>query len=182
MTAAESPAYTPSDATPEDHVVAGFAALAIVIHILEAAVPSPVPGIKPGLANVVTLVVLLRYGWRLAAWVAALRVLAGSLLIGTFLTPTFMLSLAGASASVAALGAGTRLPGRLGPLGFGVLGATAHIAGQVLIAWLVIVPHPGVLDLLPVLLALGLLLGLVSGIITHQILTRLEVATASAGQ
>ena len=54
----------------EDRLVAGFAALAIAIHILEAAFPSPLPGIKPGLANVVTLVVYLRHGLRLAAWVA----------------------------------------------------------------------------------------------------------------
>ena len=46
--------------TREDRLIAGYAALAIVIHVLEAGFPSPVPGVKPGLANVVTLIVLLR--------------------------------------------------------------------------------------------------------------------------
>ncbi|MGI9264582.1 MAG: Gx transporter family protein, partial [Gammaproteobacteria bacterium] len=54
----------------EDRLVAGFAALAIAIHILEASFPSPLPGVKPGLANVVTLVVFLRHGFAIAAWVS----------------------------------------------------------------------------------------------------------------
>ena len=47
-------------ATRDDHLIAGFAALAIAIHIIESAFPSPLPGVKPGLANVVTLIVLFR--------------------------------------------------------------------------------------------------------------------------
>ena len=83
--------------TRQDHRIAWLTALAITIHIAESALPSPLPGIKPGLANVVTIVALVQYGWGTAAWVALLRVLIGSLLIGTFLSPTFLLSLAGAA-------------------------------------------------------------------------------------
>ena len=61
-----------------------LAALAITIHILESAVPTPLPGIKPGLANVVTVITLALFGWRIAAWVTLLRVLAASLLTGTY--------------------------------------------------------------------------------------------------
>ncbi|WP_455210574.1 Gx transporter family protein, partial [Kaarinaea lacus] len=59
----------------EDYIIAGLAALAITIHVAESALPSPLPGVKPGLANVVTLVALLMFGWRVAAWEAFLRVL-----------------------------------------------------------------------------------------------------------
>lgn len=87
----------------DDIRIASFAALAILIHIAESALPSLVPGVKPGLANVVTLICLQLYGAKLACWVALLRVIVGSLLLGTFLGPPFMLSLSGALASLVLL-------------------------------------------------------------------------------
>lgn len=155
----------------EDRLVAAFAALAISIHILETAVPMPLPGVKPGLANVVILILLLRYRFGIAAQVMLLRVLAGSLLIGSFMTPTFWLSASGAAASLLLLGSLDRLArGFIGPIGLAVAAAMAHMGGQVLVAWLVFVPHPGVLALLPLLLTLALGLGLVTGIIAARVI------------
>lgn len=140
-----------------DSQIAGFAALAVVIHILEASVPSPLPGIKPGLANVITLVVLFRHGWVMALWVAGLRVLVGSLLLGSFMTPTFILSAAGALASVAVLGLFWGLLGgqrAWSPtvLGYALLAAWAHMTAQLGVAWLLFVPHDGLWRLAPILL------------------------------
>ena len=64
----------------EDIRIARLAALAVTIHIAESALPSPLPGIKPGLANVITLLVLFEFGLRTAAWVSLLRVLVASLI------------------------------------------------------------------------------------------------------
>ena len=55
--------------TAEDRRIARHAAAAIVLTVAEAAIPLPLPGVKPGLANIVTLVVLARWGWREAVWV-----------------------------------------------------------------------------------------------------------------
>ena len=74
-------------------------ALALALHVLEAQIPAPLPWVKPGLANLMTLVALLTLGWRSALLVTFLRVLIGSLLVGSFLGPGFLLSLAGAAAS-----------------------------------------------------------------------------------
>ena len=82
--------------TAEDRRIARLAALALGLTLVEAAIPSPIPGVKPGLANIVILMVLLQYGWRAAAWVSGLRVLAGGLLLGTLFAPGFWLSAAGA--------------------------------------------------------------------------------------
>jgi hypothetical protein len=99
----------------EDHRVARHAAAAIVLTVAEAAIPLPLPGVKPGLANIIVLVVLARWGWREAVWVALLRVLVSSLLLGQFLAPGFFLSLArqcgqpgGAGPRHASAGAGLR--------------------------------------------------------------------------
>jgi heptaprenyl diphosphate synthase len=164
--------------TREDHLIAWLTALAITIHIAESALPSPLPGIKPGLANVVTIAVLMRYGLGMAVWVALLRVLVGSLLLGTFLSPTFILSLSGALASTAILAAGWLISrhlswAALGPLGYSVLAAMAHMAGQFWVAYTLFIPHPGLLHLLPVLMTAAVSFGVVSGIITAAMLEKM---------
>ncbi|MEJ2644361.1 MAG: Gx transporter family protein [Gammaproteobacteria bacterium] len=161
--------------TREDHRIAWLAALAIAIHIAEAALPSPLPGIKPGLANVVTIAALVRFGWGTAAWISLLRVLMGSLLLGTFLSPTFMLSLSGALASVATLGLASRLPGAgFGPIGYSVLAAMAHMAGQFTVAYYVFIRHPALLHLVPILMTAAVIFGLVSGIIVLMMLQQMR--------
>jgi len=116
---------------------------------------------------------LIQFGWRTAAWVSLLRVLCGSLLVGTFLSPGFFLSLGGALCSLAALWRGSRLPGEgFGPVGYSVLAALAHMTGQFTIAWLLFIPHPALWQLFPVLLTAALLFGCVSGIIARAMCQR----------
>ncbi|MCH2221830.1 MAG: Gx transporter family protein, partial [Dechloromonas sp.] len=94
-----------------------MATAAVGLSLVDAAIPSPLPGVKPGLANIVTLVVLARYGWATAVWVSGLRVLAGSLLLGYFLAPGFFLSLTGTTLSLLTLGLARHLPSRwFGPV------------------------------------------------------------------
>jgi heptaprenyl diphosphate synthase len=101
-------------------------------------------------------------------------VLAGSLVIGTFLSPTFMLSLAGAVLSLGAMGLGRLAAGgALSALGYSVLGAMGHMLGQVLAAYLLFIPHPALFQLLPVLLSFALLFGLVSGRIALALVRRM---------
>lgn len=157
--------------TSEDQRIAWLTALAITIHVAEAALPSPLPGVKPGLANIITIAVLIRYGWNSAAWVSLLRVLAGSLLIGTFLSPTFMLSLAGATCSILVLKPASKLPGRgFGPVGYSILAAMAHMSGQFALAYFLFIPHAALLHLLPILLSASLLFGILCGVLAAMLL------------
>lgn len=154
--------------TLRDRQIAGFTALAVMIHVLEASVPSPLPGVKPGLANVITLVVLFRHGWGAAAWVAGLRVLVSSLLLGSFMTPTFMLSASGALASIVVMGAvyglfGTKRAYSPGPMGYGLLAAWGHMAAQLAVAWLLFIPHNGLWQLAPLLLTASTVFAAVTG-------------------
>jgi len=168
-----TPSTTEIELTPtaDDHRVARHAAAAIVLTVAEAAIPLPLPGVKPGLANIVTLVVLARWGWREAAWVALLRVLVGSLVLGQFLAPGFFLSLAGSLVSLAVLGAAMHLPGRwFGPVSHSVLAAFAHIGGQLIVARLWLVPHDGVFYLVPVFALAATLFGLVNGLVAARLL------------
>ena len=159
------------ETTREDVRIAWLTALAVTIHIVESALPSPIPGIKPGLANVITIAVLIRYGWVTAAWVSILRVLVGSLLIGTFLSPGFLLSLGGAICSIMILKPATHMPGKgFGPVGYSILAAVAHMFGQFTIAYTLFIPHQAMMNLLPVLVTAAVLFGIMSGIISSRLL------------
>lgn len=178
--------------TREDHRIAWLAALAITLHIVESALPSPIPGVKPGLANIITILTLIQFGWSTAAWVNLLRVLVGSVLVGSFLSPTFILSLAGAVSSIMVLRVASWLPlwGRkqgietidpevgsgggsgFGPIGYSVLAAMAHMAGQFYTAYLLFIPHDALFHLLPVLMTAAVIFGIISGFIAHLILGR----------
>jgi heptaprenyl diphosphate synthase len=155
--------------TAEDHHIARMAAVALGLTVLENAIPSPLPGVKPGLANIVTLIVLARYGWRVAAWVSLLRVVAGSLLFGNFLTPGFFLSLSGAVLSLIMLAFSRYLPTRwFGAVTQSILAAFAHIAGQMAVVYLWLIPHSGIAFLIPIFATASLLFGTVNGIIAMQ--------------
>ena len=69
-------------------------ALGVILHRLEALLTLPTPRVKLGLANLMTLMALIYLGTPEAFIVTFLRVILGSIMAGTFLGPTFFLSLA----------------------------------------------------------------------------------------
>jgi heptaprenyl diphosphate synthase len=166
-------------ATAEDRQVARMAALAIGLSFVDAAVPWPIPGIKPGLANIVVLVVLARYGLGTAVWVSLLRVLAGSLLFGSFLSPGFFLSLSGALCSLFALFLAGILPERFfGPVSRSIIAAFAHIGGQLMLAYFWLIPHVGLFSLVPFFASAALLFGTVNGLVAAHFLEYKKVEAA----
>lgn len=160
--------------TAEDHHIAKLTALAIGLHMLEAVFPSPLPGVKPGIANIVTLYVLYKYGFATATWVSLLRVFASSLLLGHFLSPTFVLSLIGAILSLAALFFAQHLPKQyFSAISLSIIAAFAHIVGQLLVVRFWLIPHAGVIYLVPIFALAALTFGLINGLITDKIIGHL---------
>ncbi len=157
--------------TAEDHHIAKLTAFAIGLHMLEAVFPSPLPGVKPGIANIVTLYVLYEYGFATATWVSLLRVFASSLLLGHFLSPTFVLSLSGAIFSLCALFFTQYLPKKyFSAISLSIIAAFAHIAGQLIVVRLWLIPQTGVVYLVPVFALAALVFGVVNGMITKKLI------------
>ncbi len=64
------------------------------------------------------------------------------------------------------------LPQRwFGPVTLSVLAAFAHIAGQLLLARLWLIPHDGVFMLSPLFFAAALFFGIINGLIVARLLT-----------
>jgi heptaprenyl diphosphate synthase len=165
----------PLEQTRRRVFLALFTALAVALHTLEALWPAPAPWFRLGLANILTLVALFLYGGR-AAWTVSLgRVVLGSLLLGRLFTPGFWLALGGALLATAVMTAAHRLaPRRLGPIGVSALGAAGHALGQMIVAWLLLVRHPGLWQLFPVLLLVAVVAGVLTGWTAAVLLERLE--------
>ncbi len=127
--------------------------------------PLPVPGAKLGLANVVTLAVVLHFGMREALALSAMRAILGSLLGGTFMTLSFFLSLSGGLTSALAMGLLRRVAGdRLSATGLSLAGAVTHNVTQLLVAVL-LVSHAGLFVYLPFLLFVAVPTGYFVGLV-----------------
>lgn len=156
--------------TSEDQHIAALAALAIGLSLAEAALPSPLPGVKPGLANIIVLLVMMRYGLKTAVWVAVIRVLAGSLLLGTFLAPGFWLASAGTAAGLLVMAGASCLPVRwFGAVSISVLMAFAHIGGQLVLAKFWLFAEANLMLLMPVFALSALVFGATNGLIVSRL-------------
>lgn len=140
-----------------------FATLALAIYSLESLLPPivPIPGIKLGLANIITLLVLHLYHARDAALVLSVRILLSALLFGQALS--LLYSICGGLLCFVAMALASRLLHRHFPELTSILGGIFHNVGQLLIA-LLITGVPAVLACLPYLLISGIATGLFTGL------------------
>lgn len=140
-----------------------FATLALAIYSLESLLPPvvPIPGIKLGLANIITLLVLHLYRARDAALVLLARILLSALLFGQGLS--LLYSVCGGLLCFIVMTLSSRLLHRHFPELTSILGGIFHNAGQLLAA-LLITGVPAVLACLPYLLISGIATGLFTGL------------------
>lgn len=151
-------------------------ALAIVLSLAERLFPLdaivPVPGVKLGLANVVTLFALTRLSVRDAVAILLCRVALSSLLMGS--VTAFLFSLFGGLLALAVMGLLLRAEGKFcSVLGVSVAGAAAHNIGQI-IAAVIWMKTGAVVAYLPLLLVMSVPLGLVTGLTAAVILSHLQ--------
>lgn len=151
-------------------------ALAIVLSLAERLFPLdaivPVPGVKLGLANVVTLFALTRLSTRDAVAILLCRVALSSLLMGS--VTAFLFSLFGGLLALAVMGLLLRAEGKLcSVLGVSVAGAAAHNIGQI-IAAVIWMKTGAVIAYLPLLLVMSVPLGLVTGLTAAIVLSHLQ--------
>lgn len=137
-------------------------ALALALSYTERFIPLqlliPLPGVKLGLANVVTLVALYMLGWKQTFPVVLIRCVLGSF-FGSLTGLLF--SLTGGILSLTMMSLFKKLP-VFSIYGISVLGAAAHNIGQILAA-MVLMRSVYVCAYLPYLLLIGICTGMVTG-------------------
>lgn len=113
-------------------------AVALVFAWVESLLPplmTAIPGIKMGLPNIAIIFILYRFGWKEAAAVSFVRIVAVSLLFGNPMT--FAYSMAGGCLSLLAMALLRKL-NFLSTIGVSVAGGVLHNVGQILMAMLLL--------------------------------------------
>ena len=150
-------------------------ALGVILHRLEALLPLPTPWVKLGLANLMTLMALVYLGTREAFIVTLLRVILGSILAGTFLGPTFFLSMAGGLAGTAVMcGVYNRGKGPFSLVGVSVCGAYTHTFITAICVYFFLIKQTSFFVLMPFFFSLALITGILTGMAGNLLSRKME--------
>ena len=146
-------------------------AIALTIFMLESHIPSivPLPGVKLGLANIVTVFAVFALSPRDAILVLSARVFLGAVFSGNF--STIFYSAAGGICAI-----GTTILLRKILLNHqlwvaGCLGAIAHSVGQMAMA-ILLLGTPSLIVYLPVMIIISIITGLFTGLCAQFLVNR----------
>ena len=155
--------------------IAMLAAQAVVISLLESAIPSPfafAPGAKLGLANLISIIAIFTLPWKQSIQVVTVRVIVTMLLGGTL--STFLYSVVGAFLSYFSMLLVKQLgPKRVSIIGISTMGGVMHNFGQLAVASL-FAQSWSVFNYMPVLAVSGIFAGFAVGFVGNYLLNKIS--------
>ena len=150
-------------------VLCGFyIAVSMILSYIETLIPFNfgVPGIKLGLANLTTVIILYTLGWKEALCVNLIRIILSGFMFGNM--SMIMYSMAGALFSFICMILVKRT-GKTSTLGVSLVGGVTHNIGQLVVAAFAL--HTlSILYYVPVLIIAGAITGALIGYITILVL------------
>ncbi len=146
-------------------------AIALTIFMVEAQIPAlvPVPGVKMGLANIVTVFTVFAIGEKESCAVLFARIFLGAVFAGNFSTIFYS-----AAGGVCAIGVTILLKKILTENQLwvaGSLGAIAHSLGQMAMA-ILLTSTPGLMVYLPFMIAVSIITGAFTGLCAQLLVKR----------
>ena len=152
-------------------LLALLSAIALTIFMVEAQIPAlvPIPGVKLGLANIVTVFAVFALGAKEGVIVLFIRIFLGAVFAGNFSTILYSAS-GGALAILVTIGLRKILKENQ-LWAAGCLGSIAHSVGQ-MIAAIAITRTAGLLVYLPVMIVISIFTGLFTGLCAQYLVKR----------
>ncbi|HIR12916.1 MAG TPA: Gx transporter family protein [Candidatus Choladousia intestinavium] len=152
--------------------LAMLTAVALIIFVVELQIPNPfpIPGVKLGLANIITVYAVYRYRFAETLLIVATRVLLGAIFSGSMMTLLYSMT-GGLLCLVGMTALKRRLPGKYIWV-CSVFGAIFHNVGQIAVVCLV--AGRGMLLYFPFLLVSGCLAGAFTGLCAQFVIRRFE--------
>lgn len=148
-------------------------AVALSIFIVEAQLPVlvPIPGVKLGLANIITVYSMFMFGPRDTFFIFICRVLLGSIFAGQMMSLFY--SLCGGLSCYLLMFFLRKIVTINQIWVCSVLGAIAHNIGQI-IAAIIITGTPAIVSYLPILLISGILSGIFTGFTAQFVVHKMK--------
>lgn len=149
-----------------------FTALALIFSYIETLIPFSfgIPGMKLGLANLLTVILLYKRNAKEALLLSVVRIILSGFLFGNLFSIIY--SLAGGILSLFVMSMLKKAEG-FSVMGVSAAGGVSHNVGQLLVAMAVVETYR-VGYYFPVLLIAGLVTGLLIGIAANEVLKRLK--------
>jgi len=149
--------------------------ISIVLSIVESMLPViPVPGVKLGLANVVTIIIMYKYGEQDALTILLLRIILVGLLRGNIFSVTFFLSLSGGITAYMMMFLFKKLK-VFSIIGVSIMGAFGHSVGQIVMA-IFLIERAELIYYFPYILILSVLTGIITGVLANRSLEIIKKA------
>ena len=151
--------------------MAMLCAIALTIFVVEAQIPAlvPIPGIKIGLSNIVTVFAVFAMGSWEAALILFVRIFLGAVFAGNF--STILYSAAGGALAILTTILLKKILTKNQLWVAGSLGAVAHSIGQMGMA-ILISGTPGLIIYLPVMILCSVITGLFTGLCAQFLVNR----------
>ena len=148
-----------------------LAAIALTIFMIEAQIPPlvPIPGVKMGLANIVTVFAVFAMGPKEAASILFVRIFLGAVFAGNF--STIFYSAAGGALAIVTTILLRKLVTEKQLWVAGILGAIAHSVGQMAMA-ITITQTIELVSYLPMMILCSIITGLFTGLCAQFLLNR----------
>ena len=153
--------------------MAMLTAIALTIFMVEAQIPAlvPVPGVKIGLSNIVTVFAVFAMGPKEAAAILFARVFLGAIFAGNF--STIFYSAAGGALAILVTIFLRKILTEKQLWVAGIMGAIAHSVGQMAMA-IAITQTVGLVSYLPIMIVCSIITGLFTGFCAQFLLNRGE--------
>ncbi len=151
--------------------MAVLTAAALVIFVVELQIPAlvPIPGVKLGLANIITVYAMFALGPADTAMILAARLILGSVFTGR--VSALLYSVSGATLCYLVMLILRKILTKRQIWVCSVIGAAAHNIGQ-LAAAILITKTPALIAYLPILIVSGMIAGLFTGLCAQFVVGR----------
>ena len=155
-------------------LLALLTSVALIIFVIELQIPplAPVPGMKIGLANIITVYAVYKFSAKDCTLILLSRVILGSLIAGNMISLIY--SLSGGMLCLLGMLLLRKAIDKKHIWVCSILGAVLHNIGQTAAA-LAVMQTTAVLTYLPFLTAVGCIAGLFTGICAQMIVNRLDI-------
>lgn len=153
-----------------------FTAIATTVYFLESMAVRvlPFPFLRIGLANVIIVYLLIKREFALAFGVNVMKTFIGGFISFSLFSPATILSIGGGIGSLIIMWLFMVSKVRFSVLGISIVGAVMHNVIQIILVRLFVIQSDSVISLMPVLMIIGIVTGLLTGIVAEELHQKLE--------
>jgi len=160
--------------------LAMMTAIASGLYFLEMLLPRPLPFLKPGLSNIIVLLLIFSSFIKEAIIVATAKSVIGAFATGMLFSPTFLLSFSGSLCSAVIMVVALKSLHNITVFGISVVGSFTHLFVQLLLVRFFIIKSGSIISLYPIIAIFSVIAGLFTGIIAFYFMKHINLRSIYA--